>query len=262
MLQSQTCPKCTVYVVLHPSPQRKYRQQLRGRNLTGGKWLGCNKDNRGLKEGRKNPSFAAVWRKTLHAGFHAVQRSLCLCWRRKRLKKRLIILSEASCFISIPWAASSLRYTYGNCMLFLEICVVFFFFFFSNLREMWVLIEVKRLMVCATVRPSGSICFWKFPLPASMPSSSFAVTRVFQVPTLCSCNYKELFSGVEASEVLPVQRHPESVTSFPPPSHHLFSLPAASATLMFPLESLPGFLIIWIAHHLYYFASRSLAPSA
>lgn len=86
-----------------------------------------------------------------------------------------------------------------------------------------------------------------------MPSSSFAVTRVFQVPTLCSCNYKELFSGVEASEVLPVQRHPESVTSihclsnllsFPPPSHHLFSLPAASATLMFPLESLPGFLII------------------
>lgn len=205
MLQSQTCPKCTVYVVLHPSPQRKYRQQLRGRNLTGGKWLGCNKDNRGLKEGRKNPSFAAVWRKTLHAGFHAVQRSLCLCWRRKRLKKRLIILSEASCFISIPWAASSLRYTYGNCMLFLEICVVFFFFSFLiwekcecllKWRDWWCVplsgpveayaFESFHFQPACLHLPLQSLGYSRFPHCAAVITKSFSV--VWKL--LKSCQFK------------------------------------------------------------------------
>lgn len=79
----------------------------------------------------------------------------------------LIILSEASCFISVPWAASSLGDMYRNCMVFLGNCVVFFFFLIWETCES--LLKWEDLTVCAAVRPSGGRCLWKLP-PTTLPA--------------------------------------------------------------------------------------------
>lgn len=156
--------------VLHTSPQWKCKQQQRDRSLmVKNDWAAVKII--GAKRRRvRILSDAFLWRKlTPHADFYAVWRSLCLCWRRKRLKKMLIILSEASCFISVLQAAITLGGMYRSCMLFLGTCFVFFF---SNLRKMWMLIEVRRLTVCAAVGPSGGRHLWKLPptaLPAYVP---------------------------------------------------------------------------------------------